>query len=118
MGQSKFNVYLDDLRTAPVGFLRVRTSHECIALFKRLGKDQIGVVSLDHDLGTCHECGGFQLDDRGLPKSCVHYGTGYDVVCWMEANDFWPETKPLVHSSDPCGADKMRKAINRAYGAG
>lgn len=111
----KYNLWLDDLRPHPVGWFPVKTAREAIAAMQRIGVDRLHRVSLDHDLGTCQACGGFALDDRGLPKQCIHHGTGHDVVCWMEHEGFWPAIKPTVHSANPEGARRMRQVIDRAY---
>jgi len=116
-GAGPLNVWLDDKRQALVGFMHVRTASECIALFERTPVHEIHCVSLDHDLGTCDACGGFNLDSIGLPKSCEHNGTGYQVVCWMEANGYWPAKRPLVHSANPAGRQRMQQVIARHYDA-
>ena len=53
-------------------------------------------------------------DTIGQPKGAK---TGYDVVCWMEANDVWPRDGVKVHSLNPSGAARMRQVIERAYAA-
>lgn len=79
--------------------------------------------SLDHDLGCCDDCRGGLTDEEWLIKSkglampnCPHFGTGYDVVCWFEANpDQWPKTPPEVHSANPVGSKRMQTVIDRHY---
>ena len=61
-------MYLDDERTEPDGWVRVKTPAQTIAL---LETGDVSHLSLDHDLG----------DDEGI-------GTGYDVVLWMEEQVF------------------------------
>ena len=51
---------------------------------------------------------------KSMPH-CSHFGTGYDLVCWMEENNMWPVHKPHVHSANPVGAAKMRIAIDKQY---
>ena len=46
---------------------------------------------------------------------CDHFGTGYNLVCWMEENGCWPQEKPTVHSRNPAGRFKMQQAINREW---
>ena len=56
-------LWLDDIREAPPGWVRVYWPEEAIAYLK---DGAISHVSLDHDLGD---------DARG---------TGYDVIQWIE----------------------------------
>ena len=103
-------VYLDDERTAPEGWLRVKTPAQCIAL---LETGMVSHLSLDHDLG----------DDEGI-------GTGYDVVLWLEQEVFLnscghgnspdlfrdgiPETIQ-VHSANVSARIKMEQGIKKIF---
>lgn len=88
------NVYLDDERVAPEGWIQCRWSDEVIELLKTGNVKQI---SLDHDLGD---------DDRG---------TGYDVVKWLEEavimHDFVPPVV-TVHSANPSAVHKMMLGLD------
>lgn len=87
-------IWLDDMREAPPGWVRVHTVEELIGIFSINNTEQI---SLDHDLGD------------GLQ-------TGYDFLRWLEAQAYinnWkkiPEIK--IHSANPVGMRNMRSAIN------
>lgn len=87
------NVFLDDERSAPEGWVRVRWPDEAIAL---LETGKVMSISLDHDLGD---------DTRG---------TGYDVLLWIEeavaTQRFIP---PLItiHSANPSARIKMALAV-------
>lgn len=80
-------------------------------------------MSLDHDLGACETCMGPLDPEEWLVLSgglsmphCPHVGTGFDVVEWLEANpQWWPITKPEVHSSNPIGSKRMLDVINKWY---
>lgn len=86
-------VYLDDERETPAGWVRVYWPDEAIELLQR---GNVTEVSLDHDLGD---------DERG---------TGYDVLLWIEEqvalNDF---RAPVirVHSANSSARQKMEAAI-------
>ena len=86
-------VYLDDERETPDGQTRVYWPEEAIAL---LQTGEVEEISLDHDLG----------DDE--------YGTGYDVVLWIEeeviTKNFHPP-KIKVHSANSSARDKMEAGI-------
>ena len=90
-------VYLDDLRTPPVGFTLVKDARTAIELITE-DWEIIEEISLDHDLG-----------DEEL------YGNGYQVVCEIE--DFVFNTRPThlpyihVHSANPIGRKRMEYGI-------
>jgi hypothetical protein len=86
-------VYLDDMRDAPAGWLRVHTSQECIDV---LSKNRVTELSLDHDLGL------------------NSVGTGYDVLLWIEHQVYMNNYSPpmmSVHSQNASAAAKMALAI-------
>lgn len=63
-------------------------------------KEHWNVLWLDHDLG----------EDK----------TGYDIICWIEENDFTGSIKKpeiiICVSSNPVGRNKINSAIKRMYG--
>lgn len=86
-------VFLDDLRPAPDGWVRVFWPDEAIALL-RTGK--VSDISLDHDLGD---------DQRG---------TGYDVLLWIEEaviTDNFNPPRMIVHSANPAARARMEAAM-------
>jgi len=90
-------VFLDDLRPAPEGWVRVFWPDEAIAHLKG---GQVTHLSLDHDLGD---------DARG---------TGYDVLLWIEqavAVDGFKPPKITVHSANPAARIRMEAAIAVIY---
>ncbi|MDY7227601.1 cyclic-phosphate processing receiver domain-containing protein [Hyalangium rubrum] len=88
-------VYLDDERATPDGWVAARWPEDAIAL---LETGQVTAISLDHDLG----------DDL--------HGTGYDVLCWIEAavatRGFIPP-RISIHSANPSARQKMQLAVER-----
>lgn len=86
-------LYLDDLRSAPDGWVHVFWPDEAIALLKT---GQVTHLSLDHDLGD---------DARG---------TGYDVLLWIEeavAVDGFKPPEMAVHSANSAARQRMLAAI-------
>jgi hypothetical protein len=81
----------------------------------------VAFASLDHDLGACNECSKGLTPDEWLEKSsyasmpnCSHFGTGYELVCWMEETGHWPTVYwPTVHSANAVGRLRMEQAIER-----
>jgi hypothetical protein len=99
-------LWLDDVRQpwkhGCVGYEWAKTADEAIALLKT-GK--VTFASLDHDLSEAATLGNWEGER-----------TGYDVVCWMEENNVWPEDGVRVHSMNPAGKLRMRQVIARHYG--
>jgi hypothetical protein len=89
-------VWLDDERTAPDGWVHVKTAAEAIALLEEGG---VVELSLDHDLG----------DDAA--------GTGYDVATWLEEAAHGGRVAAVrwrVHSANPVGRERMERALSNA----
>jgi hypothetical protein len=89
------NLWLDDVRPAPPGWLHVKTAHEAASW---IASGRVMNASLDHDLG---------------PRSVT--GDGTQLVLWMVETNLWPKYQPRVHSANPAGAMRMRALIRR-YG--
>lgn len=89
------NVWLDDERPAPDGYVHCKTAKEAISL---LETGQVQVISLDHDLGD-------------------NAGTGYDVALFIERAAHEGRLSPLrvkLHSMNFFGKEKMKQAIQSA----
>lgn len=89
------NVYLDDERQTPEGWVRVYWPNEAIEL---LATGRVERISLDHDLGD---------DTRG---------TGYDVVLWIEEMVATSGFRPpviLVHSANSSAREKMLAGVRK-----
>jgi len=87
------NVWLDDERPAPKGWVSCRWPEEVIELISSGG---VKTVSLDHDLGEDARC-------------------GYDVILWIEervhTDTVFVPPKILVHSANTSAANKMRAGV-------
>ena len=87
-------LWIDDLREAPEGFLRVYTVNQAkraIEYFEK--KDGIELISLDHDAG-----------DYGPPDYIK-------VLDWLEETG---RSYPIhIHSQNPVGVENMRRIIER-----
>lgn len=112
------DLWLDDMRPAPEGWLHVKTADEAKPY---LALRAVRRASLDHDLGACDACNGKSAeawleehDYKSMPH-CEHFGTGYTLVCWMEETGYWPQEKPTVHSANPAGRARMQQAIDREW---
>jgi hypothetical protein len=102
-------LWLDDVRDPVMygyaGWEWVRTAKEAIELLKT---GRVTQASLDHDLEWEH----YPWNDNGEPYKEM---CGYDVVCWMEANDVWPINGTRVHSANPVGRLRMQQVIDKHY---
>jgi hypothetical protein len=91
------NIFLDDIRSCPKGFVLARTRFECQRL---LETNKVNILSLDHDLGE------------------GHLGTGYDVAMFIveqqEAynRNIWPK-EIYLHTDNPVGRENMYQLLNR-----
>lgn len=113
------DLWLDDIRPAPVGWTHVKTVEEAKPY---LEAGRVNRASLDHDLGACGDCMGGRSIEQWLTESgmtamphCDHFGTGYTLVCWMEETGHWPREKPTVHSANPAGRERMRLVIDAKW---
>jgi hypothetical protein len=84
------NVYLDDLRPCPPGFVLARNVDECLAL---LESGNVRYLSLDHDLGE-------------------NEPTGYDLTKIMVERGLWP-LRIYMHTANPVGRDNMYQLLTR-----
>ncbi|MFY3790413.1 cyclic-phosphate processing receiver domain-containing protein [Ureibacillus sp. MALMAid1270] len=89
----EINIYVDDLRDCPDGFVVARSMNEAIYHFEN---STINILSLDHDLGC---------DDDGhlLP-------TGYDLVKIFCERGFHAN-KIYIHTDNPVGRENMYQTL-------
>lgn len=113
------NLWLDDYRLPPFGWTWAKTVD---AAKEWLETGEVENASLDHDLGACKDCLNGLTPEQWLEQhayesmpNCEHFGTGYNLVCWMEETDNWPKNKPQVHSLNPVGRRRMQTAIDREW---
>ncbi|EKQ53724.1 MULTISPECIES: cyclic-phosphate processing receiver domain-containing protein [unclassified Clostridium] len=87
--KKKINLYVDDLRACPEGFTISRTVEQAKYYFENYN---IGILSLDHDLG---------VDELGnlLP-------TGYDLVKYICAQGLRAD-KIYLHTDNSVGRENM-----------
>jgi hypothetical protein len=89
------NVFLDDIRPCPRGFVAARSAEECLLL---LAECEVDVLSLDYELGY------------GQPN-------GATVVREMIASGRYPR-RIYVHSSSPSGRALMIRLLHEAQPPG
>ncbi|MFD0711668.1 cyclic-phosphate processing receiver domain-containing protein [Paenibacillus sp. GCM10027626] len=82
------NVYLDDYRPCPAGFVLASNAEECILLLQH---EEVDTLSLDYDLGW------------GQP-------TGLEVVRYIVESGRFPKTIYL-HTSSPAGKMQMYRML-------
>ncbi|MCD6436385.1 MAG: hypothetical protein J7L15_08395 [Clostridiales bacterium] len=89
----RIKLYLDDERTAPNGWVNIKSAEMAIQLLK---KGVVEELSLDHDLGRKK--------------------TGYDVLLWIEkemlTQGFSMPNAIYIHTANPVGRMKMEQAIS------
>lgn len=117
------NLWLDDVRDprdyGAIGYVWVKTVEEAQRV---LMTRTVKRASLDHDLGACELCSVVERNQTdgplwdGMMPNCEHFGTGYTLCLWMAETGHWPVEKPVVHSANPVGRDRMRGVIERYFG--
>ncbi|WP_345741791.1 ankyrin repeat domain-containing protein [Priestia flexa] len=88
------NLYLDDLRDTPNGFVGAKNIETAIDIIK---KYKVHILSLDHDLGT---------DEKGNLRK-----TGYDLVKYLCANGIRPANRIYLHTDNIVGRDNMYQTL-------
>ncbi len=97
------NLWLDDERPEPEGWLRVTSGENAIAVLRQLS-GLVHTLSLDHDLGGCVG------PRQGYAEPSLL--TGYDVAMWLEeraCEGDWM-TVPIrvqCHSQNPAGRSRI-----------
>lgn len=87
------NLYVDDLRDCPEGFVIVRTVEQAKYYLENF---EIAILSLDHDLG---------IDEQGNLSS-----TGYDLVKYICENGLRVE-KIYLHTDNSVGRENMYQTL-------
>lgn len=87
------NLYLDDLRKCPKGFIIAKTYEDAIFYLKH---NNINILSLDHDLGE---------------KDEVLLKTGYDFVKFLCENKIKNIENIYIHTDNPVGRENMYETL-------
>lgn len=96
----KINLYVDDLRDCPSGFIVARNYETAIEL---LLNNEVSVLSLDHDLGE---------DEKGNILN-----SGYDLVKYFCENGLFVESI-YIHTDNPVGRENMYETLKGAQRRG
>lgn len=98
--KEKINLYVDDLRTCPEGFVLAKNIEEAKHYIENF---EVEILSLDHDLGE---------DEYGkiLP-------TGYDFVKYICENGLRAD-KIYLHTGNPVGRENMYNTLIAAQKRG
>lgn len=97
---NKINLYVDDLRDCPEGFVVARTYYEAIHI---LESNSIGILTLDHDLGE-------DVNGNELPN-------GYDLVKYFCEHGLRAD-KICLHTDNPVGRKNMYETLLAAQRRG
>lgn len=89
------NIWLDDLRPEPFGWVRFKSADPLIA-FLTDNFRLVRAISLDHDLGEVK--------------------TGYDVLCWIEekvheGTGWFPDIR--IHTDNAGARKKMQQGVDK-----
>ena len=118
------NIYLDDVRTPLPNpsthdvpeWVVVRSYDEFVATVSRVGLRNIGIISLDHDLGESamkewhtNVANNYTLDYDNITEKTGMDCTKWLVEQWMNGE---PVCRVMVHSANAIGAANMMGYIN------
>ena len=118
------NIYLDDVRTPLPNpsthdvpeWVVVRSYDEFVATVSRVGLRNIGIISLDHDLGESamkewhtNVANNYTLDYNNITEKTGMDCTKWLVEQWMNGE---PVCRVMVHSANAIGAANMMGYIN------
>jgi len=95
------NLYLDDLRDCPEGFLLAKTVDEAISIIEN---NNVHFLSIDHDLGE---------DNEGNLLA-----TGYDLVKYVCEKGLRPANKIFLHTDNVVGRENMYQTLLAAQKRG
>ena len=120
----KYNIYLDDVRTPLPNptthdvkeWIVVRSYDEFVAKITEIGLKNIGLISLDHDLGdsAMREWHNNVYHNYTLNYDNITEKTGMDCTKWLVEQ--WlngaPVVPVMVHSANAVGSANMMGYIN------
>lgn len=115
-------LWCDDNRPAPAGWTWARNVEQAKV---RLLQRNVEEMSIDYDFDnpdcpTCQfKCGHFERPE-GCEKKCPCHQqngaeNGLNLVEWMAYWNLWPKKKPVVHSVNGDGAEKMKQLIETTW---
>lgn len=96
LNKEKINLYVDDLRDCPEGFVLARTVQEALCYLKDC---EVDMLSLDHDLGE--------------DENQILLPTGYDLVKIM-CEEGLRANKIYLHTDNPVGRENMYETLKGA----
>lgn len=97
---NQINLYVDDLRDCPEGFIVARTYEEAIHI---LQTSEVNILTLDHDLGE-------DVDGNELRN-------GYDLVKYFCEHGL-KASKIYMHTDNPVGRKNMYETLLAAQRRG
>ena len=126
-------IYLDDIRTPlDSSWIVVRNYNEFIDTVKKIGLNNIDIISFDHDLGdsAIEEYMRNAINNYTIDYNNITEKTGYDAIKWLV--DYFYELNPerfelsnvdkkkhkiifpkiYVHSANPIGAHNICGLVN------
>jgi hypothetical protein len=120
MKNKGLRVWVDDSRPAPKGWIWAKNAEEAKI---RLLSGHVEDLSLDFDLDnpdcpTCQfKCGYQDGDACGKTCGCHDNGAenGGNLVEWMVHWQVWPKHKPVIHSTNGEGSEKMKLLVDANF---
>jgi hypothetical protein len=107
------NVFLDDLRPCPIGFVLAKNAEECLAL---LNTYHVKILSLDHDLGWDEMNGSelaLEMANRGLYADEIYLHSS-SMAGRMNMYEILTDKKPdfVTISMQPLSTERLMNIAN------
>lgn len=98
--EKKINLYVDDLRDCPEGYVVARTAERALEILR---EQKVGILTLDHDLGE--------------DENEVLLPTGYDLVKQFCQEGLFVD-KIYIHTDNGVGRTNMYETLKGAQRRG
>jgi hypothetical protein len=96
------NIWLDDIREAPIGYVHTHSVNETIELIKEIDSGII-FFDLDHDLGDYYSDGGDAIElIKWLIENGYNENRDYNFIF-------------ALHTMNPVGRENMQALIDRYF---
>ncbi len=92
----KIKIWLDDIRSAPEGYIWCRSVNQAIRVIQQVG-GEVEFVDCDHDLGDYAGDG----------------GDGIRLLDWLAEHELFCKIK--IHTKNPVGRMNMERMIKRYW---
>lgn len=102
-------IWVDDVRPAPEGYVWCKSANEALRTITKY-RDEITLISLDHDSGVYHKDGGDFIRVLNELERLSRGSTDANRTYWSVR---CKEIVFKLHTANPVGRENMRRIIER-----